>query len=61
MIHILSSTHQSFLFRQVPHQNLAVLFCITTQIITEAHGGAIRAESEGAGNGSTFVVEFPVS
>ncbi len=28
--------------------------------ITEAHGGAIRAESEGAGKGSTFVAEFPV-
>jgi two-component system sensor histidine kinase BaeS len=27
--------------------------------ITEAHGGTIRAESEGAGKGSTFVVEFP--
>ena len=28
--------------------------------ITEAHGGTIRAESEGQGKGSTFVVEFPV-
>jgi signal transduction histidine kinase len=28
--------------------------------ITEAHGGTIRAESEGAGKGSTFIVEFPV-
>lgn len=27
--------------------------------IAEAHGGTIRAESEGAGKGSTFVVEFP--
>jgi signal transduction histidine kinase len=27
--------------------------------ITEAHGGTIRAESEGAGKGSTFIVEFP--
>lgn len=27
--------------------------------ITEAHGGTIRAESEGQGKGSTFVVEFP--
>ena len=27
--------------------------------ITEAHGGTIRAESEGQGNGSTFIVEFP--
>ncbi len=27
--------------------------------ITEAHGGTIRAESEGAGKGSTFTVEFP--
>ncbi len=27
--------------------------------ITEAHGGTIRAESEGAGKGSTFVVELP--
>jgi signal transduction histidine kinase len=27
--------------------------------ITEAHGGTIRAESEGAGKGSIFVVEFP--
>jgi len=25
----------------------------------EAHGGTIRAESEGQGKGSTFVVEFP--
>lgn len=28
--------------------------------ITEEHGGTIRAESEGQGKGSTFVVEFPV-
>lgn len=28
--------------------------------ITEAHGGTIRAESPGAGKGSTFVVELPV-
>lgn len=28
--------------------------------ITEEHGGTIRAESEGAGKGSTFIVEFPV-
>ncbi|KKW40784.1 MAG: Two-component hybrid sensor and regulator [Parcubacteria group bacterium GW2011_GWB1_55_9] len=28
--------------------------------IVEAHGGAIRAESEGAGKGATFTVEFPV-
>jgi signal transduction histidine kinase len=27
--------------------------------ITEAHGGTIRAESEGQSKGSTFVVEFP--
>lgn len=27
--------------------------------ITEAHGGTIRAESEGAGKGSTFIAEFP--
>ena len=29
--------------------------------ITEAHGGTIRVESEGAGKGSTFIVEFPAS
>jgi len=29
--------------------------------ITEAHGGTIRAESEGAGKGSTFIAEFPVT
>ncbi len=28
--------------------------------ITEAHGGTVHAESEGAGKGSTFVVEFPL-
>ncbi len=28
--------------------------------ITEAHGGTIRVESEGAGKGSTFIVEFPI-
>ena len=28
--------------------------------IVEAHGGTIRAESEGEGKGSTFVVELPV-
>ncbi|MDE1919078.1 MAG: hypothetical protein KGH56_00045 [Patescibacteria group bacterium] len=27
--------------------------------IVEAHGGTIRAESEGAGKGSTFIVELP--
>jgi signal transduction histidine kinase len=27
--------------------------------IVDAHGGTIRAESEGAGKGTTFVVEFP--
>jgi signal transduction histidine kinase len=27
--------------------------------ITEEHGGTVRAESEGAGKGSTFIVEFP--
>jgi len=25
----------------------------------EAHGGSIRAESDGPGHGSTFVVELP--
>lgn len=29
--------------------------------ITEAHGGTIRAESEGAGKGSAFIVEFPAN
>lgn len=29
--------------------------------ITEAHQGTIRAESEGAGKGSTFIAEFPAS
>lgn len=29
--------------------------------ITEAHGGAIRAESEGEGKGAAFIVEFPVT
>lgn len=29
--------------------------------IVDAHGGSIRAESEGAGKGSTFIAEFPVS
>ncbi len=29
--------------------------------IVEAHSGTIRAESEGQGKGSTFIVEFPVS
>ena len=28
--------------------------------ITEAHGGTVRAESEGPGKGSTFIAEFPV-
>ncbi len=28
--------------------------------ITEAHGGSIRAESKGMGQGSTFVVELPI-
>lgn len=28
--------------------------------IVEAHGGTIRAESEGAGKGSMFIAEFPV-
>ncbi|MHB8660574.1 MAG: sensor histidine kinase [Minisyncoccota bacterium] len=28
--------------------------------IAEAHGGTIRAESEGTGKGSTFVAEFPL-
>jgi signal transduction histidine kinase len=28
--------------------------------ITEAQGGSIRADSDGAGKGSTFTVEFPV-
>ena len=29
--------------------------------IVEAHGGTIRAESEGPGKGSTFVVELPAT
>ncbi len=29
--------------------------------ITEAHGGTIRAESEGEGKGSTFIVELPAN
>ena len=29
--------------------------------IVEAHGGTIRAESEGQSKGSLFVVELPVS
>jgi len=28
--------------------------------VTEAHGGTIRAESEGAGKGSEFIVELPL-
>ena len=28
--------------------------------IVEAHGGTIRAESEGASKGSTFIIELPV-
>lgn len=28
--------------------------------VTEAHGGTIRAESEGAGKGSEFIVELPI-
>jgi signal transduction histidine kinase len=27
--------------------------------VTDAHGGTIRAESEGSGHGSTFIAEFP--
>ncbi|MFI5260685.1 MAG: ATP-binding protein [Candidatus Paceibacteria bacterium] len=30
-----------------------------TKSIVEAHGGTVRAESEGEGKGSTFIVEFP--
>lgn len=29
--------------------------------ITDAHGGTIRAESQGSGSGSTFVVELPAA
>lgn len=29
--------------------------------IVLAHGGTVRAESEGAGKGATFIVEFPVT
>ena len=29
--------------------------------VTEGHGGTIRAESEGAGKGSSFIVELPIS
>ncbi len=29
--------------------------------ITEAHGGAIRAESKGSGSGSSFIVELPTA
>ncbi len=29
--------------------------------VTEAHGGTIRAESEGAGKGSEFIVELPTN
>jgi len=28
--------------------------------IVEAHGGTIRAESAGAGKGSTFIIELPI-
>jgi len=31
-----------------------------TRAIIESHGGSIQAESEGAGQGSTFIVELPV-
>ena len=31
------------------------------QALTEAHGGTIRAASDGANRGATFYVEFPVS
>jgi signal transduction histidine kinase len=31
-----------------------------TKSIVEAHGGTVRAESEGQGKGSTFTVEFPI-
>jgi signal transduction histidine kinase len=31
-----------------------------TKSIVEAHGGTVRAESEGQDKGSTFTVEFPI-
>jgi hypothetical protein len=32
-----------------------------SKAFVEAHGGTIRAESEGAGHGSTFVIELPAA
>jgi signal transduction histidine kinase len=29
--------------------------------LTEAHGGSVRAESDGAGRGSTFIVSLPLA
>ena len=42
-------------------QNFESIFMPTniTKRIIEAHGGTIAAESDGAGKGSTFIVELP--
>ena len=37
---------------------MCICFAAFAKQVTEAMGGTIRAESEGAGNGSTFIVEF---
>ena len=43
-----------------PHRGTGLGLAITHAIV-ESHGGHVRAESDGAGKGSRFVVELPAA
>ncbi|MBI5004559.1 HAMP domain-containing histidine kinase [Candidatus Kaiserbacteria bacterium] len=57
--HIFESFRQSRT-NQYTHSGLGLGLSITRQLV-EMHEGTIRAESEGVGKGSNFIIRFPLS
>src|SRR5581483_6147402 len=56
--HIFEPFHQADATTTRRHGGLGLGLAIVKQLVT-AHGGTVRAESEGEGKGATFVLEIP--
>jgi signal transduction histidine kinase/integral membrane sensor domain MASE1 len=57
--HVFEAFHQADSTTTRTHQGLGLGLAIVRQLV-EAHGGRVRAESAGRGQGATFVVELPI-